>query len=96
MTGKNTIAIIIVILVIMLVPVIYFLNKQIILTPGVKEGEIALPQATGNIDDAVDALLKEIDDEQSALNGVEDEKSLIISDSQEISDFSQSINENEF
>lgn len=54
------------------------------------------PQITGNIDDAFDAFIQAADDEQLSAGTGEEEKVLIISDSQEISDFSQSADEYEF
>ena len=56
---------------------------------------IVPPPATGNIDDAVDALLKEIIDEGSLYEEEDDDVEIIISDIQEISDFGQSIDESE-
>lgn len=53
------------------------------------------PPATGNVNDLVEALLREISDEQGLLNKEEADAELILSDSKEISDFDQSINENE-
>jgi hypothetical protein len=52
--------------------------------------------ATGDIDDATEALLKEADDESSALSDLEGDVNLIDSDSQEVDDFGQSVNENDF
>lgn len=52
--------------------------------------------ATGNIDDAADAILAEILDAQSAFAAEEGDKTLLASDSQEIGNFGQSYNENEF
>ena len=60
-----------------------------------KMGEVVPPPATGNIDDVVDALMKELSDEDSLLKEEDDDAVLAISDSQEISDFGQSIDENE-
>ncbi|MCX6761170.1 MAG: hypothetical protein NTZ84_03675 [Candidatus Nealsonbacteria bacterium] len=54
------------------------------------------PQITGNIDDAVNAFIQAAYDEQLSMGTGEEEKTLIISDSQEISDFSQSADEYEF
>lgn len=60
-----------------------------------KPKEIVPPPATGNIDDAVNALIKEISDEESVLKTEEGDAGLITTDSQEIGDFGQSIKENE-
>lgn len=59
------------------------------------EKEIVPPPATGNIDDVADALIKETADESSLLLEEENDVRLITTDSQEIGDFGQSINENE-
>ena len=58
--------------------------------------EISTIPATGNVDDTVEALLKEVDDENLATGDLEGDASLIDSDSQEVNDFGQSINENDF
>lgn len=60
-----------------------------------KVQEIVPPPATGNIDDAANAFLKELDDEQSLITEEESDALLITTDSQEISDFGQAINDNE-
>jgi hypothetical protein len=65
-------------------------------TQFIKETEISTVPATGNVDDATEALLKEVNDESSALSNLEGDASLIDSDSQEVDDFGQSINENDF
>lgn len=50
---------------------------------------------TGKVDDAVDALLQSSLDEQALSTDVETDAALIDADSQTISDFDQSYNENE-
>lgn len=57
--------------------------------------EIVPPPATGNVDDLVGALLSEITDEESVLKGEEGNAALITNDSQEIGNFSNSVQENE-
>ena len=52
--------------------------------------------ATGNADDAVNAILAGVADDQALFASVEKDAELIIVDSQAISDFGQSYNENEF
>lgn len=52
--------------------------------------------ATGNIDDSVNAILADISDDQALFADTEKDAELIVVDSQAISDFSQSYNENEF
>ena len=58
--------------------------------------EIIPPKATGNIDDAVDALIKEAEDEENQALGEDGELPLLTVDSQTISDFGQSYNEKDF
>jgi len=62
---------------------------------GRSQPSLVPPAATGNVNDLVEALLREISDEQGLLNEEEVDAELILSDSKEISDFGQSINENE-
>jgi len=57
--------------------------------------EIVPPPATGNVDDLVGALLNEITDEESVLKEEEGNASLITNDSQEIGNFSNSVQETE-
>jgi hypothetical protein len=57
--------------------------------------EIVPPAATGNVDDAASSFLEELTDEQSVLTEEESDTSLITTDSQEVSDFGQSINESD-
>lgn len=57
---------------------------------------VSVAPATGNIDDAVNAILSEILDTQSAFAAEEKDGTLLILDSQAIGDFGQAYNENEF
>lgn len=59
-----------------------------------KEG-ITPPPATGNIDNAADAIIKELDDIEITLSEEKGDTAFITGDSREISDFGQSYNENE-
>lgn len=52
--------------------------------------------ATGNIDDAVDAILAGVSDDKALFVDAEKDAEFIAADSQAISDFGQSYNENEF
>jgi len=61
---------------------------------GIKSGTVPLP-ATGNIDDAVDTLLRELVDEESLYEEEGYDVEILISDIEEISDFGQSIDESE-
>lgn len=65
----------------------YFSKKQ--------AEEIVPPLATGNIDDVVDALLKELLDEEALLVEEERDVGLVTSDNKEINNLGQSVNENE-
>ena len=62
---------------------------------GKSQPSLILPVATGNVNDLVKALTREISDEQALLNEEDADAELILSDSKEINDFDQSINENE-
>ena len=55
-----------------------------------EEGEIIPPAATGNIDDLVDALEKEIQDELNVVYEGDEDGDLIISDTEEVNDFGRS------
>jgi len=57
--------------------------------------EVIPPPATGNIDDAVDALLKEVTDSESLFIQEESDIELITGDNQEIDEFGYSIDEKE-
>ncbi len=63
---------------------------------GQKEQPIIIAPATGNIDDTVNAIIGGIADDQELFNDIEKDAELIGSDSQDINDFGQSYNENEF
>jgi len=58
--------------------------------------EVVLPVATGNIDDTVNALLQDSSSETGILQEEMADADIIADDSQAISDFGQSYNENEF
>lgn len=55
--------------------------------------EVNIVPATGNVDDAVLALLNDADAESAILANIENDANLIIADSQAIDDFGQSYNE---
>lgn len=88
---------IIVAIIILAIVAIFAYNIFLKEKPPVIEGptEITPPPATGNVDDLVDALLKEIADIGPLLTEEDSDAVLINADSQEISDFGQSVNENE-
>lgn len=60
------------------------------------QAPVAIPQASGNVDEAVNAILVGASDDQTLFFDVEKDAELIAADSQTISDFGQSYNENEF
>ena len=60
-----------------------------------EEEYIVAPRATSNVNDIVNALMKELLDEKMVLLEEEEDIALIISDDEEIQEFDQSINENE-
>ena len=51
---------------------------------------------TEDIDDTVNSLLSETDEESAVIGNGQPDKDLITSDSQQVSDFGQSADENEF
>ncbi len=97
-TQNKVIALVIVVIVVaVLVAIFAFYSpapKPSPISP-IEEEEIVPPPATGNIDDVVDALLKELLDEGAVLTEGENDAALITTDSQEVGDFGQSINESE-
>lgn len=60
------------------------------------QAPVAIPQASGNVDTAVDAILVGVSDDQALFADAEKDAELITADSQTISDFGQSYDENEF
>ena len=56
---------------------------------------IEMPKATGNVDDASAALLQGANDELTVIGNGDYEGLELGADSQEVDDFSQSVNENE-
>ncbi len=98
MKGRTNLVIIsLIVLVAVIVGVLVYLFPDSIKDyfPGKSQSNLTPPVATGNVNDLVEALLREISDEQSLLNEEETDAELILSDSKEISDFDQSINEND-
>lgn len=57
---------------------------------------ITVMPASGNVDDAVNAILLAVSDEQALFADTEKDLALVTADSQAINDFGQSYNENEF
>lgn len=76
-------------------PVTEELPETPIVTP--QELPLGVPKpATGNIDDAVNAILGEISDDEAFFTDALKDAELVAADSQAISDFGQSYNANEF
>jgi len=57
---------------------------------------VSLAPATGNVDDAINALLGELSDDELVFAAEQEDKTFLALDSQEVSDFGQIYNENEF
>jgi len=57
--------------------------------------ELVIPEPTGNIDDTIDALVKEATDEALSVSEEDGDIRAITEDNQAIDDLNQSINENE-
>lgn len=69
-----------------------YVEKEYVKTPP----EVSVPQVTGDIDDTIDALAALSENEMLIITEEGNDASLINFDSQAISDFGQSYNENEF
>lgn len=65
-------------------------------TTGEKISEVAPPVATGNVDDAISALLQESSLETTASEEENSDANLLSADAQAISDFGQSYDASEF
>ncbi|PJE69457.1 MAG: hypothetical protein COU98_01965 [Candidatus Staskawiczbacteria bacterium CG10_big_fil_rev_8_21_14_0_10_38_10] len=85
---------VVIIIVIAIIFGYYYFNKKT--TPEAGQGETILPKATGNIDDAANAMLGELTDVETTLSDVDGDVFIVVDDGKEISDFGQSYNENEF
>lgn len=93
MTRRTIISLVLILVALVAIPVYYFLLKE---KPSVtREGEITPPPATGDVDDAVDALLRELSDEGALLTEEEGDAALVTGDSGEIGGFGQTIKEDE-
>lgn len=99
MTTKNQVMIFVVVVAVLLVISAYFFLTPtaplISQVPEIEKLEIVPPSATGNIDDLVDALFKELSDEGLVISEEEGDTVFVTTDSQEVGDFGQSINESE-
>lgn len=100
MERKDIIMLLVVVIVgVILISVCYFFLVEKLSEPQFSsrtpEKEIVPPPATGNIGDLIDALMKELSDEESLFIQEEYDTVLITSDAQEIDDFGQSIDESE-
>jgi len=94
--GKITALIIIVLIIAVAVWYFAFRSKKEVETPAGISQEITPPAATGNIDDAAEALEAELIDTKNALSGTETDLNLITDDNQVIGDFGQIYDETEF
>ncbi len=65
-------------------------------TQASKPKEVTIPKATGNIDDAINAIIAFSTNEEYVLDEEDIDASLIEADNQAISDFGQSYGEDEF
>ena len=95
---KKVILIIIALLLIFALVYFLFLIKEEVpseVPEATSQPEITPPAATGNISDLVEALEKELSDENLVLEEENNDINLIISDSQEISDFGQTAHEDD-
>ena len=96
MTTKSAV-IFIVIVAAVVFAVFAFFPKPLPPPPGPSQAtEITPPVATGNVDDLINATFSEISDEELLIKEEEKDTSLITLDSQEVSDFGQTINGSEF
>jgi hypothetical protein len=58
--------------------------------------KVVLPEVSGNIDGAVDAIIKGASVDQAAAISEDEDNSVVSLDSQDINDFGQSYNENNY
>lgn len=93
----KTVVIFIIVIAVLILMVFAFFPKPLPPPPGPSQVmEIKPPTATGKVDDLVAATMVEISDEELLIKEEEKDTALISLDSQEISDFGQTINESEF
>jgi hypothetical protein len=99
---KWMIAVAVIVVVLIIAAILFYiyspkLEMNTSLFPGqVKSKSVTPPEATGNIDDAVNAIMMETTDESSIINEENQDAAIISQDSQEIKNFGQSANENDF
>ena len=100
MIVKNQVMVLVVVVVVLAAISVYFFfilkapPSPVSQAPS-KVQEIVPPPATGNIDDLINALLKELSDEEPVFVAEEGDTVFVTSDSKEVGDFGQSINESE-
>lgn len=99
MTARNIVIALIVIVIVLIAVFVYYPQRKVEKPPispmPPEELETVPSPATGNVDDLADALTRELSDIESVFTGEEDDATLITTDSEEVSDFGQVINENE-
>lgn len=98
MTARNIVIALAVVVVVLIGILVYYspvIEKPPVSPELTEEPAILPPPATGDVDDLVDALTSELFDEDPLLIEGERDAEVITTDSQEIDDFGQTINENE-
>jgi hypothetical protein len=96
MTTKSVLIVIVIVALIILATFVFFPRQKPPQNQTLTVKEITPPAATGNVDNLVDATIKEIADENLSIKDEDKDISIITSDQQEISDFGQTINATEF
>jgi hypothetical protein len=101
MVKSNTLIIGIIILAVVMLGGFYFFlkmnNSQIISIPSVGgEKETGMPKATGKVEDLEASITGSINAENSLYNQEDSDVNTGLQDNNEISDFGQVVNENEF
>ena len=100
MEGKSLLMMVIIIVaalaVVAAICYVLLLEEPLVTPSGTKApSEVIPPPATGNVDDAVDALLMEITDSESLFLQEENDTEIVAGDDSEIDGFGSSVNEKE-
>jgi len=96
MANNIKILVIIVIVFIVIVSGYFIFRKQKSLPNNIVNKPTSHPAATGNVDDAVNAFMQETTNENTEINDEDKDTNLLMSSSQEVSDFGNLINANEY